>query len=107
MAASKIVLITGANTGIGYQIVRGLCGSDKPYNIILAGRSVEKVQDAIASAQKEFPSTSSKLHALQVDIEHDDSIKKAFESVKSSFDRVDALVNNAGKRKRGGFLPCS
>lgn len=96
MAASKVVLITGANTGIGYQIVRGLCGSDKSYNIILAGRSIDKVQNALASAQQEFPSTSSQLYALQVDIEHDDSIMAALETVKSKFDRLDALVNNAG-----------
>ena len=96
MAQQEVILITGANTGIGFQIVRALCGSDRAYDIILGGRSLAKVQEAISSAVAEFPSSRSKLSPLQVDIEHDDSIKKAFDEVQSKFGRLDALVNNAG-----------
>jgi len=92
----EVVLITGANTGIGFQIVRALCSGDKPYDIILGGRSPGKVQEAIDFATAEFPTTNSKLSPLQVDIEQDDSIKKAFEEVSSKFGSLDALVNNAG-----------
>lgn len=98
MAQRGIILITGASTGIGFQIVRALAGSDKVYDIILGGRTPVKVQEAISSAEAEFPSSRSKLFPLQVDIEHDDSIKKAFEKVQSRFGRLDALVNNAGMR---------
>ena len=94
--ASSVVLITGANTGIGYQIVRALCSSDQAYNIFVGGRSLSKAQDAIGSAEKEFPSSQSKLFAIQVDIEQDESIKRAFEEVQSKFGKLDALVNNAG-----------
>ncbi|KAI4160834.1 MAG: hypothetical protein LQ342_005359 [Letrouitia transgressa] len=96
MAQQEIVLITGANTGIGFQIVRALYSSDQAYDIILGGRSLAKVQEAISSAAAEFPSSLSKLLPLQVDIEHDDSIQKAFEEVQSKWGRLDALVNNAG-----------
>lgn len=95
-ATREVVLITGANTGIGFEIVKALCKSNKGYDIIVSGRSLEKVEQAISSATTEFPSSSSKLYPLQVDIEYDDSIKKAFEEVNSIFGRVDALVNNAG-----------
>ena len=96
MAQPEVILITGANTGIGFQIVKTLCASDKAYDIILGGRSLSKLDAAISAARAEFPSSRSKLSPLQVDIEHDDSIKKAFEHVQSEFGRLDALVNNAG-----------
>ena len=96
MAQRELVLITGANTGLGFEIVRALCGSDKAYDIIVGGRTLTKVQDAIKSAVAEFPSSHSKLYALQVDIEHDDSIQKAFDEVQSKFGKLDVLLNNAG-----------
>lgn len=92
----KVILITGANTGIGFQIVRSLCSSNQAYSIIVGGRSLSKAQDAIVSATKEFPSSRSKLFPVQVDIEHDESIKRAFNMVQSGFGKLDALVNNAG-----------
>lgn len=101
---STTVLITGGNTGIGFQIVRALCASDQPYSIILAGRSADKVDQAITSAQHEFLTTTSKLHPLQIDIEHDDSIKQAFATVSATFDTVDVLVNNAGVQLDGQFI---
>ena len=96
MPQPEIILITGANTGIGFQIVRALCDSDRTYDIILGGRSLTKVHEAISSAVVEFPSSRSHLSPLQVDIEHDDSIKRAFDEIQSKFGRLDALVNNAG-----------
>ena len=97
MSQTEIVLITGGNTGLGFEIVRALYKSDKGYNIILAGRSLPKVDGAIRSAQAENPSSHSKLVPLQVDIEHDDSIIKAFEQVQAEFGKLDILLNNAGK----------
>ncbi|EAW14960.1 putative short chain dehydrogenase [Aspergillus clavatus NRRL 1] len=94
--ASKIVLITGANTGIGFQIVRALCSSNQAYSIIVGGRSTLKVQHAIRAIESEFPSTASQLFPLEIDIEHDDQIQRAFSEVQAKFGRLDALVNNAG-----------
>jgi len=97
MAQTDVVLITGANTGIGYQIVRALASSVNPHEIIVAGRSLDKVQAAIDLAKAEFSSTSSKLHPLHVDLESDESINAAFEKVQTQFNRLDVLINNAGK----------
>ncbi|KAF2801865.1 NAD(P)-binding protein [Mytilinidion resinicola] len=97
MSDSTIVLITGGNTGIGYETVKALYASSKgPYTILLGGRSIEKVNNAIAALQKEIPDTASKLVPLQVDIESDESITAAFETVKSSVGYIDVLINNAG-----------
>lgn len=92
----KIVLITGANTGLGYQMVRALCDSAQAYEILLGGRSIEKAKQAANDVLAEFPSTKSTPVAIQVDVESDDSIQAAFETVQSKYGRLDALVNNAG-----------
>ena len=97
MSESEIVLITGGNTGLGLEISKALYKSASVYNIILAGRSLSKVNEAIKSAQGENPSSRSKLFPLQVDIEHDESIDESFEQVRAQFGKVDILLNNAGK----------
>ncbi|KAH2787171.1 hypothetical protein KXW38_004415 [Aspergillus fumigatus] len=94
--ASKIVLITGANTGIGFQVVRALCNSTQTYSIIVGGRSPAKVHSAIRAIQSEFTNCQSQLYPLQIDLESDDSIKHASEDISTKFGRLDALVNNAG-----------
>lgn len=73
MAGREVILITGANTRIGFQIIRALCSADKAYYVIVGDCTLAKVQDAIRSATAEFPDSCSKLFPLQVDNEHDDS----------------------------------
>ena len=101
MDSQEVVLVTGANTGLGFQIIRALCGSSKAYNILLAGRSLIKAQQAVTSATEDFPSSRSKLWPTQVDIEDDDSVQRAFDEVETKFGRLDALVNNAGTYRTG------
>lgn len=96
MAPKEVVLVTGANTGLGFQIIRALCGSNKAYEILLAGRSLEKAQQAAESVAEEFPSSSSEVWPIQIDLEDDDSVQRAFDEVQTKFGRLDALVNNAG-----------
>ena len=98
MPASKLsVLITGANAGLGLEIVKALCMSNHAYNIILAGRSPQKVKDAIKEVKSQFPQTQSTFDEVQIDVTDDDSISKAYEKVAASYDHLDCLVNNAGK----------
>ncbi|KAL8946467.1 MAG: hypothetical protein Q9222_007141 [Ikaeria aurantiellina] len=94
--ASKVVLITGANTGIVFQIVKSLYSSSQAYHILVGGRSLAKAQDAVGNVTQEVPSSPSKLYPIQIDIEDDDSITRASEDVRSMFGKLDALVNNAG-----------
>ena len=101
MDPREVILVTGANTGLGFQIIKALSASSKEYNILLAGRSLTKAQQAVKSAAEEFPSSLSKLWPIQIDIEDDDSIHKAFEEVQEKFGKVDALVNNAGICRNG------
>lgn len=96
MATKRIVLVTGANTGLGYQIVRALSGSDRSYEILLGGRSIEKARKAADDARTEFPDSQSRIHPVQIDIEDDASIATLFEKVEEDFSKLDVLINNAG-----------
>ncbi|KAI9727712.1 MAG: hypothetical protein M1828_005940 [Chrysothrix sp. TS-e1954] len=94
--ASCTVLITGGNTGLGYATVQALLASPQKYDILLGGRSLDKVASAIDALKQEFVNTPSTLSALQVDVSDDASIQKAFDTVSSKPARLDVLINNAG-----------
>jgi NADP-dependent 3-hydroxy acid dehydrogenase YdfG len=94
--AASIVLITGGNTGIGYESVKALYASPQPHTILMGSRSLEKAKDAISKLQSEVSESKSEIVPIQIDIEDDASIEKAFKDVESQYRRVDALINNAG-----------
>ncbi|KAK3714931.1 hypothetical protein LTR37_007421 [Vermiconidia calcicola] len=97
MANKLVVFITGANTGLGYEAVKALYkSSTKAYDIVLGSRSVEKGNNAISSLKHEIPESSSNISTVQVDVESDDSIQKAYDTISSRFGKVDTLINNAG-----------
>lgn len=97
MASKTIILITGANTGLGLETVRSLCRSSEAYTILLGGRSIDKATAAAKAAQEEYPKTSSTIEPIQIDIEDDKSISNAFETVSNKYGHVDVLLNNAGQ----------
>lgn len=94
---AQIVLITGANTGIGWEAVKALLQSDRKYLVLMGSRSLEKAADAIKKVQQEVPGSASTVEPVQVDISSDDSIQAAYDAVKQKYGRLDTLVNNAGK----------
>lgn len=92
----RVVLITGANTGIGYEVVKALLRSDKAYSILLGGRDLTKAEQAAATPQNEIVSKCT-VTPIQIDVESDDSIEQARSYVEQKFGRLDCLINNAGK----------
>lgn len=105
MASRKVVVVTGGNSGIGYETVKALLQSDKAYRILLGSRSLEKGKLAIEALRKECPEASNSVEALPLDLTSDESIEKAFEQVKSNSGHVDTLVNNAGMQILSNSFP--
>jgi len=100
MASPKIVLVTGGNNGIGYETVKALLLSEKPYHVLLGSRSSEKGKRAIETLHKECPVLKNTVELVEVDLNSDESIKKAFEQVTASHGLIDVLINNAGMYPR-------
>ncbi|KKY38942.1 putative short chain [Diaporthe ampelina] len=92
----KIILITGANTGLGYEVVKALYATDVPYELIIGTRSLSKGDEAIATLKAGVSSSPSTLSTLQVDLASDASLEAAVKTVAEKHGRIDALVNNAG-----------
>jgi len=88
----RIAVVTGANTGIGYEAARGL--ALKGAHVILACRNPEKGQAAVARIQAEKPAGSVEVKTL--DLSDLDSVHRFAQDFTSSHARLDLLVNNAG-----------
>jgi NAD(P)-dependent dehydrogenase (short-subunit alcohol dehydrogenase family) len=87
----RTALITGANSGIGWQTARVLATHGA--RIILAGRGKTKLDDAAAALRAEIPGAV--LDTLVLDLGSLESIRQAAAQVAAT-DSVDLLINNAG-----------
>jgi NAD(P)-dependent dehydrogenase (short-subunit alcohol dehydrogenase family) len=85
----KVMLVTGANKGIGFEIVRQL--SKLGHEVILTARDEKKGIDAVAKLKSENLS----VHFIQLDITKEESIASAVIQVKKQFGSIDVLINNA------------
>jgi NAD(P)-dependent dehydrogenase (short-subunit alcohol dehydrogenase family) len=90
--AGKVIIVTGANSGIGYEAAKEL--ARKGAQTILACRSVDKAQRALNQIRVEIP--NAKVEFLQLDLASQKSIHEFADAFKSKYDRLDVLVNNAG-----------
>jgi NAD(P)-dependent dehydrogenase (short-subunit alcohol dehydrogenase family) len=81
------VLVTGANRGIGLEIVRQLL--QLGHQVWMAGRSFQKVQQAAELL-------SGKVFLLEMDVSSDVSVEKAFQRFSTEASSLDVLINNAG-----------
>lgn len=87
---NKVVLITGASSGIGRESATEFAklGAD----IILVSRTKEKLEQ-VADELKKFNVTTL---VCQCDVSKKDQVKEMSRIVLEKFDSVDILVNNAG-----------
>jgi NAD(P)-dependent dehydrogenase (short-subunit alcohol dehydrogenase family) len=88
----RVAVITGANTGLGYETARAL--AEHGAHVVLAVRNLDKGKDAAARITAASPRAGVALQEL--DLTSLDSIRAAARQLRSDHDRIDLLVNNAG-----------
>ncbi len=88
----RTILITGANSGIGYEAARAL--AQHGAHVVLGCRTRSKADEAVARIAATNPSGSTEI--LEMDLADLDSIADAASRFALSHDRLDVLVNNAG-----------
>jgi len=95
-ASTTIVLITGANQGIGLAIARVLSTPAiyPDQHVIIGSRSPTKGEEAIAVLLEEDATRS--LSTIIIDLASDASISAAAAVVVDRFGHLDVLINNAG-----------
>ncbi len=86
----KVILVTGANRGIGKETVRQLARAG--HKTILTGRHADHVRDTQDALAAEGIITD----ACPLDVRDDNSVKHLVKFVTDRYGKLDVLVNNAG-----------
>ena len=92
MSDAKVVLVSGANTGIGKVTAMEL--ARKGMTVIMAGRSEERTRQALTEIQQ--ATGNDRIYFLKLDLSSLASIKACSDEFHKRFNRLDILINNAG-----------
>ena len=84
MKDMKIILITGASSGMGYETARIL--AQQGHRVYGAARRVEKIREL-----EQYGVT-----ALPMDVTDEESMRQAVQTLIEREHRIDVLINNAG-----------
>ncbi|KZF22281.1 putative carbonyl reductase [Xylona heveae TC161] len=90
-----IVLITGANQGLGFAAAKILVELSADYHVIVCSRNLSRGEEAV-SKLRSLPGAKGTCSALHLDLLDESNIVKAADEVSKTFGRIDVLVNNAG-----------
>jgi NAD(P)-dependent dehydrogenase (short-subunit alcohol dehydrogenase family) len=88
--AGKIVVITGANQGIGKGIATA-CAAEGA-RLALCARNAAKLEQTA----RELTAAGADVLAQPVDVSSESAVDRFFDAIVGRFGRVDILVNNAG-----------
>ena len=86
---SKVAIVTGAGSGVGKAAALALLAAG--YNVVLAGRRLEPLQETITQS-----GAGAKALAVSTDVSKVESVQALFAATVKAFGRVDVLFNNAG-----------
>jgi NAD(P)-dependent dehydrogenase (short-subunit alcohol dehydrogenase family) len=88
--ANRAALVTGASSGIGLAIAHTL--GEEGYSLTVSGRRPDKLEEAAAGLRE----TGFEVNAIAANMAEEDDVLAAFASHRSTYGRLDVLVNNAG-----------
>ncbi|XP_053462707.1 3-keto-steroid reductase/17-beta-hydroxysteroid dehydrogenase 7 isoform X2 [Nycticebus coucang] len=90
----KVVLITGASSGIGLALCKRLLVENDELHLCLACRNVSKAEGVRASLLASHP--TAEVTVVQVDVSNLQSVFRASSELKQRFQRLDFVYLNAG-----------
>jgi short-subunit dehydrogenase len=94
---NKVVIITGASSGIGEALVRNYVSQGA--KVVLAARNFEKLQ----SLAKEIETYDNQLLCVKTDVSKEEDCRNLIENAVEKFGGIDILINNAGISMRALF----
>lgn len=94
--SGRVVVITGANTGIGYETAAVL--AHRGAHVVLAVRNLEKGNTALSRIVAAGGQGARKVDVTlqQLDLTSLDSVRSAADALRAAYPRIDVLINNAG-----------
>jgi len=90
--SNKVVVITGTTSGTGFVCAREL--AKKGATLILLNRKSERSEKALKQLKEAVPGAN--FDAIDCDLQDLSSVRKAIDAIKSRYDVIDVLINNAG-----------
>ncbi len=90
--SGKVAVVTGANSGIGYEVTLGLV--HKEVEVVMACRDLQKAEAAKARILTLYP--GAQLKPMRLDLSSLREVKKFANQFGSHYPRLDLLINNAG-----------
>jgi short-subunit dehydrogenase len=94
-----LAVVTGASSGIGYEIARKL--AEVGYDVVAASSNRHKLTHAAETIHGEF--ADAQIEIVESDLSTPNGVKKLYESLRSLGRPVDILVANAGVGVSGDF----
>ena len=88
----KVTVVTGANSGIGYEAARAL--ADKGARVVMACRNLDKANEAARTIRRKNPNAS--VEVMKLNLGDLELVRHFAKDYKARFDRLDLLINNAG-----------
>ncbi|QIO06095.1 SDR family NAD(P)-dependent oxidoreductase [Acinetobacter shaoyimingii] len=90
----KTIVITGANTGIGFATAKKCVQSG--HHVILACRNLEKAKQAKQQLDTLAQQHQAKVEIVQLELNSLQNVNDTANDILSRFHKIDVLVNNAG-----------
>jgi NAD(P)-dependent dehydrogenase (short-subunit alcohol dehydrogenase family) len=88
----KVAIVTGANSGIGYETARVL--AQRGATAIMACRSLSKANEAAAALRATRP--AGPVEVMELDLGDLDAVRRFAGEFRARYTRLDLLINNAG-----------
>ncbi|MEM1112766.1 MAG: glucose 1-dehydrogenase [Pseudomonadota bacterium] len=96
--AGKTILVTGASSGIGKGVARGLAAAGA--KVVAGARRVDRLQTLV----DDIMAAGGQALAVSLDVTDRDSIRAALDAAEQRFDLIDVVINNAGVAEARSFL---